>query len=145
MDHHCPWVGGCVGAHNQRFFYIFVLWVTLLELYTLIATSIFFHRGVQSLDRSGGAWRVDGFLISLFPICVIFLIFTGALLGTHTWLMSRNLTTIEHVGVNRMQGRERVLVDRWFANAGEREWGKGRGVESEEEEGDGEGMGPGLG
>jgi len=114
MDHHCPWVGGCVGAHNQRFFFIFVFWVTLLELYTLISTAVFFHRGVQSLNQQGSAWKVDGFLISLFPICAIFLIFTGALLGTHLFLMGRNMTTIEHVGINRVQGKERVLVDRWF-------------------------------
>ncbi|GAC96115.1 vacuole protein [Pseudozyma hubeiensis SY62] len=113
MDHHCPWVGGCVGAHNQRFFYIFVFWVTLLELYTLITTAIFFHRGVKSLGSS--QWKVDGVLISLFPICAIFLIFTGALLGTHTWLMGHNMTTIEHVGISKTQGRERMLVERWFA------------------------------
>lgn len=115
MDHHCPWVGGCVGAHNQRFFFIFVFWVTLLELYTLITVSIFFHRRVRSLTRvEGGGWRVDGFLVSLFPICAIFLIFTGALLGTHLFLMSHNMTTIEHVGISKVQARERVLVERWF-------------------------------
>ncbi|KAJ9478092.1 Palmitoyltransferase [Pseudozyma hubeiensis] len=113
MDHHCPWVGGCVGAHNQRFFYIFVFWVTLLELYTLITTAVFFHRGISAL--ASGSWKVDGFLISLFPICAIFLIFTGALLGTHTWLMGHNMTTIEHVGISKTQGRERTLVERWFA------------------------------
>lgn len=112
MDHHCPWVGGCVGAHNQRFFFIFVLWVTLLELYTLVTTAVCFHRGVQSL-QVGSAWRLDGFLISLLPICAVFLMFTGALLGTHVWLMGRNMTTVEHVAVSRMQARERVLVDRW--------------------------------
>ncbi|CDW98112.1 hypothetical protein [Sporisorium scitamineum] len=115
MDHHCPWVGGCVGAHNQRFFFIFVFWVTLLEAYTLVSTSIFFHRGVRSLGVRSG-WKVDGFLISLFPISGIFMIFTGALLCTHVFLMGHNLTTIEHVAVNRMKGRERVLVDRWLGS-----------------------------
>lgn len=119
MDHHCPWVGGCVGAHNQRFFFIFVFWETLLEVYTLVTTAIFFHRGVRSPNNNSngarrGAWEVDGFLISLFPICTMFLLFTGALLCTHVFLMSRNMTTIEHVGVSRMQGKERVLVERWF-------------------------------
>ena len=112
MDHHCPWIGGCVGAHNQRFFFIFALWVTLLELYTLVTTAVCFHR---SVSRGAG---VDGFLISLFPICAMFLLFTGALLCTHVWLMARNMTTIEHVGVSRMAGSERVLVDRWFAARG---------------------------
>ncbi|SYW78624.1 related to Zinc finger DHHC domain containing protein 2 [Ustilago bromivora] len=37
-----------------------------------------------------------------------------ALLGTHVFLMVHNMTTVEHVGISRVQGRERVLVDRWF-------------------------------
>ncbi|KAI3480769.1 hypothetical protein L1887_57035 [Cichorium endivia] len=132
MDHHCPWVGGCVGAHNQRFFFIFVLWVTLLEVYTLATTAVYFHRGVRALS-SNSPWQVDGFLVSLFPICAVFLIFTGALLGTHVFLMAHNMTTIEHVGVNRMQGRERVLVDRWFgmqANSSAKTPGFGAGLKA---------------
>ncbi|SNX83032.1 related to Zinc finger DHHC domain containing protein 2 [Melanopsichium pennsylvanicum] len=118
MDHHCPWVGGCVGAHNQRFFFIFVFWVTLLELYTLISTAILFHRGIRSRNNADGGWRIDGYMISLFPICAVFLIFTGALLCTHMWLMGRNMTTIEHVGVSKVQGKERILVERWFGVQG---------------------------
>lgn len=114
MDHHCPWVGGCVGSQNQRFFFIFVLWVTLLELYTLITTAVFFHRGVTALGSDGSVWNVDGFLVSLFPITAIFGIFTTALLFTHIFLMAHNMTTIEHMGISRVAGRERVLVDRWF-------------------------------
>lgn len=114
MDHHCPWVGGCVGSQNQRFFFIFVLWVTLLELYTLVTTAVFFHRGVNALGTAGSAWKVDGFLISLFPITAMFGIFTTALLLTHVFLMAHNMTTIEHMGISRVASRERVLVDRWF-------------------------------
>ncbi|PWY98444.1 hypothetical protein BCV70DRAFT_201758 [Testicularia cyperi] len=116
MDHHCPWVGGCVGAQNQRFFFVFVFWVTLLEWYTLISTAVYFHRGVRYVQTASSTldWKVDGFLISLFPISAIFGIFTTALLVTHIYLMSRNMTTIEHMGISRISGRERVLVDRWF-------------------------------
>lgn len=37
------------------------------------------------------------------------------------------MTTIEHVGVSRVQGKERVLVDRWFGMQSKQQGGGGKG------------------
>lgn len=35
MDHHCPWVNTCVGRRNRKYFILFVVYTSVLCMYTL--------------------------------------------------------------------------------------------------------------
>ena len=53
MDHHCPWVGNCVGKWNHKYFILFLLYATVTIYYYLVGTlnSCYFHHR-RSPDRS---------------------------------------------------------------------------------------------
>lgn len=97
-----------------QFFFHFVFWVTMLEFYVLVSVAVLFSRG--ALQRDGyGQWTLDGFVISLFPVCTIFILFTFSLLVTHAYLLLTNLSTLDHLAFQRTNRREEVALSEYFS------------------------------
>ncbi|KAA8499175.1 Protein S-acyltransferase 8 [Porphyridium purpureum] len=109
FDHHCPWLGNCVGRRNYRSFFIFVSSTTVMLMLAIAMSAVQLVENTRRFQRimpelsSGEAFREalgfwgSGALLVLMLYCFLGLAFAGGLTGFHLYLMWRNLTTNEFV------------------------------------------------
>jgi palmitoyltransferase ZDHHC9/14/18 len=100
FDHHCPFVGNCIGARNKRYFVAYVVLTGICSAF-LFATSV----AVCVVTYLSTPQASDGFTALLqLPgalLCAIITLFTTwAMLPFscfHIFLLCRNRTTKEHL------------------------------------------------
>mmetsp|Transcript_33733 Transcript_33733/g.104792 ORF Transcript_33733/g.104792 Transcript_33733/m.104792 type:complete len:353 (-) Transcript_33733:23-1081(-) len=106
FDHHCPWIGNCIGKRNYWLFYGFVSSTGILNALAL-ATAIV-HLGILSSEfgrersMDGGqallqAMREEPLTAALVVYCICIVWFTVGLCLYHNYLICTNQTTYEQI------------------------------------------------
>lgn len=105
FDHHCPWIGNCVGKRNYWLFYSFVSLTGTLNVFVL-ATSISHLVLLCQMYQEEGQAGGDAFLralkeqplsavLALYSVGIVW--FTFGLCMYHNYLVATNQTTYEQI------------------------------------------------
>ncbi|GKV32683.1 hypothetical protein SLEP1_g41275 [Rubroshorea leprosula] len=92
FDHHCPWVGQCIGLRNYASFIGFISTSSSLCLYVFVCSWLNLIRPPGSLWR---AMAHDLLSVILILYCFIAIWFVGGLTVFHMYLIWTNQTTYE--------------------------------------------------
>ncbi|KAK3119665.1 hypothetical protein QOZ80_9AG0673530 [Eleusine coracana subsp. coracana] len=97
FDHHCPWVGQCIGLRNYRYFFLFIATSTFLCIFVFIFAWLSVYS--QMVSNGGSIWkalRKEAYSFALIIYTAIVVWFVGGLTVFHLYLISTNQTTYEN-------------------------------------------------
>ena len=100
FDHHCDWIGTCVGKRNYKYFYLLVFVLQIDDIYQIgFSLFILITHIKEKKGKSGESINLE----MIIMICVVILydilflfIFIGKLFIKHTYFCCNNLTFYEY-------------------------------------------------
>lgn len=100
-DHHCPWLGTCIGALNYRNFYYFLMTSSIFFAFVIITSSDKLNTikmlqnqfSIACSDFVEAAFKLHGLCIFFLALGTALFLFVFILFVCHTYFVYFNITT----------------------------------------------------
>jgi palmitoyltransferase len=95
FDHHCPWINNCVGFQDQRYFFLFLVYLWLGSFYCGMLTFLAHRRALADGDAALRAAASGMVVVFVEILCAAIWVAMCGFVGWSLYLLVTNQTPVE--------------------------------------------------